>query len=258
MVTTPLVIVGMILGLVIGSFLNVVAYRVPRGLSVLRPRSACPACGTPIRNRDNLPVVSWLLLRGRCRDCGTAISARYPFVEAGTSVAFAAVAAIIGAVWVLPAYWWFSGVAIALVLTDLDHKRIPNRILVPGTAVGAVLLSVGALLDGDPADLGRAAAGAAAYFALLFLVAVAARGGFGMGDVKLGLLLGLFLGYRSWWALAVGVFAAFAVGGSAALVLLALRRADRKHAMPFGPSMVTGAFIGLAWGEAISDWYLGL
>jgi leader peptidase (prepilin peptidase)/N-methyltransferase len=158
---------------------------------------------------------------------------------------------------VLPAYWWFAGVAIVLVLTDLDSKRIPNRILFPGIAVGAVLLAAGAVADGEPAALGRAAAGGAGYFGLLFLIALAARGGFGMGDVKLGVFLGMFLGYRSWATLGVGVFAAFAVGGVAALLLLITGRADRKHAMPFGPAMVAGAAIALGWAEAITGWYLG-
>jgi leader peptidase (prepilin peptidase)/N-methyltransferase len=258
LVTTGLVVAGGLFGLVIGSFLNVVAYRVPQGLSVVRPGSACPSCGTPIRGRDNIPVLSWVLLRGQCRDCGAAISARYPLVEAGTGVAFALVAALVGVAWVLPAYWWFAAVAITLVLTDLDTKRIPNRILFPGLVVGAVLLAAGSLLDGEPQALVRAAGGAAGYFALLFLVALAARGGFGMGDVKLGALLGLFLGYQSWGSVVVGAFAAFAIGGAVSAALLLTGRAGRKQSVPFGPAMVAGAAIALAWAEPLTDWYLGL
>lgn len=249
---------GVVVGLVVGSFLNVVAYRVPLGLSVVRPGSACPVCRSPIRARDNLPVISWFLLGGHCRDCGAAIATRYPLVEAGTGAVFALLAALLGAVWVLPAYWWFAGVTVALVLADLDHKRIPNRILFPGLAVGAVLLVAGAVADGDAGDLIRAAGGGAGYFALLLVVALVARGGFGMGDVKFALLLGVFLGYRSWATVLVGGFAAFVVGGAASAVLLALRRADRKHAIPFAPAMAAGAGIALGWAEAISDWYLGL
>jgi leader peptidase (prepilin peptidase)/N-methyltransferase len=255
--TSLLVTAGGVIGLLAGSFINVVAYRVPRGLSVIRPRSACPGCGHEIRSRDNVPVVSWLLLRGRCRDCGSAIAVRYPLVEAGTAAVLAALAWMIGPSWALPGFWWAAGVAIALTLTDLDVRRIPDRILLPGAAVALVLLAAGALADGNPMALARAAAGGAAYFTLLLGVALAARGGFGFGDVKLGLLLGLVLGYRSWGVLAVGVFAAFAVGGLAALVLLAARRAKRKDAIPFGPAMVAGAAVALAWGDAILRWYAG-
>jgi leader peptidase (prepilin peptidase) / N-methyltransferase len=256
-VTNFLAIGGALLGLIAGSFLNVVAYRVPRGLSVVRPRSACPGCGHEIRSRDNVPVLSWLLLRGRCRDCGSGISLRYPLVEAGTALAFALVALLLGPSWSLPGYWWAAGVAIALTLTDLDVRRIPDRILAPGLVVTAVLLAAGAFADGAPMALVRGLAGGAAYFALLLVIALAARGGFGFGDVKLGALLGLVLAYRSWGVLAVGVFAAFAIGGVVALALLVTRRAKRKDAIPFGPAMVAGAAVALAWGEAITRWYTG-
>jgi leader peptidase (prepilin peptidase)/N-methyltransferase len=244
-------------GLLVGSFANVVAYRVPRGLSVVRPGSACSSCGSRIRARDNVPLLSWLLLGGRCRDCDAAISVRYPLVEAFTALAFAGLALLIGAQAVLPAYWCFAAVAVILTLTDLDHKRLPNRILIPGTAVGAVLLAVGAIVDGEVWSLARASAGGAAFFGLLFVVAVVARGGLGFGDVKLAFLIGGFLAYRSWRTLFVGVFAGFAVGGVVSVVLLILRKAGRKDAVPFGPSMVAGAAIALAWGEPIARWYLG-
>jgi leader peptidase (prepilin peptidase)/N-methyltransferase len=252
-----LALVGGVVGLPIGSFLNVVAYRVPLGRSVIRPRSACPDCGTEIRLVDNVPVLSWLWLRGRCRECGSGISVRYPLVEAGTATIFALLALETGPSWALPAFWWGASVAIALTLTDLEHRRLPNRILLPGIGVGLVLLVAGALADGTPSASLRAAAGGAAYFALLLVVALAARGGFGFGDVKLGALLGMFLAYRSWGVLGVGVFAAFAIGGLVAGVLLLLRRANRKTALPFGPSMVAGAAIALVWGEALAGWYLG-
>lgn len=255
--TGLLAAVGGVIGLIAGSFVNVVAYRVPRGLSVVRPRSACPRCGHEVRSRDNVPLVSWLLLRGRCRDCGGGISVRYPLVEGGTAAAFAALALQMGASWALPAYWWAAAVAIALTLTDLDVRRIPDRILLPGAVVTLLLLGVGGFADGEPMAVLRAVAGGAAYFAILLAVALAARGGFGFGDVKLGLLLGMVLTYRSWRVLAVGVFGAFAVGGLVALALLAARRAKRKDAIPFGPSMVAGAALALAWGEAIAGWYLG-
>jgi leader peptidase (prepilin peptidase)/N-methyltransferase len=255
--TAALGIVGGVLGLVAGSFLNVVAHRVPEGRSVVRPGSACPACGSAIRPQDNIPVLSWLVLRGRCRHCGSAIPVRYPLVEAGTAAVFAATAFVVGARAVLPAYWWAAAVAIVLAVVDLDTKRIPNRILYPGTVVGAVLLAAGALVDGEPAALLRALGGGVGYFALLLAVAVAARGGFGFGDVKLGFLLGVFLAYLSWGTLAVGIFGAFLVGGLAALGLLVVRRVGRRDAIPFGPAMVVGAFAAAAWGPQIAAWYLG-
>jgi leader peptidase (prepilin peptidase)/N-methyltransferase len=248
---------GGLFGLVVGSFLNVVVYRVPLGRSVIRPRSCCPACGHEIRAGDNVPVLSWVRLRGRCRDCGARISLRYPLVEAGTAAAFAGLALLIGASWVLPGYWWAAGAAIALTLTDLDCRRIPDRILVPGIVGSGALLALGSLLAGDPWAVLRALAGGVAYFGLLLLVALAARGGFGFGDVKLGFLLGLVLAHRSWGTLLVGAFAGFAVGGLAAVALLAARRVHRKDAIPFGPAMVVGAGLALVFGEAVARWYLG-
>jgi leader peptidase (prepilin peptidase)/N-methyltransferase len=251
-----LVVVG-IVGLVIGSFVNVVAYRVPLGKSVVSPPSACPSCGHRIRPRDNIPVVSWLLLRGRCRDCGATISARYPVVEAFTALAFAGTAWFIGPRWILIPYLWFVGVTITLTLTDLDHQRIPNRILYPSTAIGAVLLVGGALLDGQPwSFLLRAVEGGLVYFALLLIVAFVARGGFGMGDVKLAFLLGLYLAYASWGTLVVGIFLAFVIGGVGALVLLITHVRGRKDPIAFGPSLIAGAWLAIPFADAILSWYL--
>ena len=243
-------------GLAFGSFMNVVVYRVPLGRSVVNPPSACPACDSPIRPRDNLPVVSWILLRGKCRDCREPISARYPIVEALTGLLFVVTVLIIGVVWVLPAYLWFDGVTMVLILTDLDHKRIPNRILYPGTVVGLVLLAGGALLDGGAGDFGRGALGGVFYFSGLFVLALIARGGFGFGDVKLAFMLGLFLGFRGWEHLLVGIFLAFFIGGVIAIALLLTRKKGRKDAVPFGPSLVLGAWIGIAYGLEIAEWYL--
>ena len=244
-------------GLLIGSFVNVVAYRIPQGISVITPASACPSCGHEIRSRDNLPVIGWLMLRGRCRDCDAPISIRYPMVEAATAGTFAAAAGLLGPVWVLPAYLWFGGVTIALVLTDLDIKRIPNRILYPGTIVSAILLGGGAALDGDLAQFGRAVIGGAGYFSLLLLVALVARGGFGFGDVKLAFLLGMFTAYRAWGSLFVAVLGSFVIGGLLSIGLLAARRVGRKDAIPFGPSMVLGSYVGIAFGESLARWYIG-
>jgi leader peptidase (prepilin peptidase)/N-methyltransferase len=241
----------------VGSFLNVVAYRVPRGMSLVCPRSACPGCGAQIRARDNVPVVSWLLLRGRCRDCSMRISPRYPLVEAATAGAFLLVGAVVGASFTLPAYWWAAAVAISLAIVDLDLKRIPNAILYPGTVVALGLLAAGSFADGSPEALVRGLIGGAGAFVLFLAIAVAARGGFGFGDVKLSFLLGVLLAHRSWETLAVGVFASFLIGGLVSLGLLAARRVGRRDALPFGPSMVAGMFLALAVGEPVARWYLG-
>lgn len=245
------------LGLLIGSFLNVIVHRIPAGLEVVRTPSACPRCGHRIRAGDNLPVISWLVLRGRCRDCGEPISVRYPLVEAGTALLFGLTAWVVGPRWVLPAYLWFAGVTLALSLIDLDHRRIPNRVLYPGAAVGTVLLAAGAVADGETGSLWRALAGGAGYFTFLLLIALVARGGFGFGDVKLGFLLGEFAAYRGWGALFVGGFAAFVIGGVVGIVLMAARRAGRRDLIPFGPWLVLGGYLGIAVGERVFDWYLG-
>jgi leader peptidase (prepilin peptidase)/N-methyltransferase len=177
-------------------------------------------------------------------------------LEVGTAILFAATAALIGARAVLPAYLWFAAVVMVLVVVDLDHKRIPNRILYPGTVVALVLLSIGGWIDGDLGSVGRGLLGGAGYFAFLLVVALAARGGFGMGDVKFGFLLGLFTAHRSWEALAVAVVMAFLVGGVISMVLLVLRRAGRRDTIPFGPSLAIGAAVGLAAAGPIVAWYL--
>jgi leader peptidase (prepilin peptidase)/N-methyltransferase len=246
-----------LIGLLVGSFLNVIAHRVPHGLSVVRPASRCPKCGSEIRRRDNIPVLSWILLRGRCRDCSDPISVRYPIVELATAVLFAATAVVIGESWVLPAYLWFAALTLVLSLVDIDHKRLPNRILYPGTVVGGVLLAVGATADGDLSSLWRGLAGGFAYFAVLLLVALLARGGFGMGDVKLAFVLGLFAAFRSWETLFVAVFGAFVLGGLASVLLLLLTKASRKDAIPFGPWLVLGSWLAIAFGDSVAAWYLG-
>jgi leader peptidase (prepilin peptidase)/N-methyltransferase len=244
-------------GLILGSFVNVVAYRIPAGLSVISPPSACPACSHPIRARDNVPVLSWVLLRGRCRDCGARISIRYPIVEIATAALFAAAVLVIGIEPELPAYLWFVGVSLALVLTDIDVHRLPNRILYPSTVVGAALLFAGAVAAGELARFWRALAGGGFYFALFLILALAARGGFGLGDVKLAFFLGLFLAHQSWDVLGAGIALGIGVGGAWATVLLIARRADRKAKIAFGPAMILGAYLALAVGQWLADWYLG-
>jgi len=250
------------LGLAVGSFLNVVIWRVPRGESIVRPPSACPRCRHAIRARDNVPVLSWLLLRGRCRDCGEPIAVRYPLVEASTAAIFVLVAAVLGGdpttVWAVPAYLYLAAISIALALIDLDTRRLPNRIVLPGYPVGVVLLAVASAGSADWFALVRAAVGAAALFGFYLVLALAVPRGMGMGDVKLAGLLGLYLGWLGWGSLVVGAFAAFLLGGVFSIGLLVSGRARRTSSIPFGPWMLGGAGIGILFGERLAAGYLSL
>ena len=261
-----------VLGAVVGSFLNVVIYRVPAGLSVVRPPSACPVCSSPVRAYDNVPVLSWLVLRAKCRDCGAPISARYPLVELGTAAAFVVVAAMLGPqlvigtavlpliaeLVVLLALLYLAAVSIALAAIDLDVHRLPNSIVLPTYLVGGVTLTVAAISTGDLVSLARAAAGAGILFAFYLVLALIAPRGMGMGDVKLAGVLGLFLGWFGWEALAVGALAAFLLGGLYGVILILARRARRTTGIPFGPWMLAGAWLGILFGEPIARGYLAV
>ena len=250
-----------LLGLIVGSFLNVVVWRVPRGESVVSPRSACPRCGQHIRARDNVPVLSWLLLRGKCRDCGEPISARYPAVELATGVVFALLAAAVGLSWALPAVLYLGAIGVALALIDLDHHRLPNQIVLPSYLVSAVLLTLASWNPGGEPDWGallRAAIGCVGLYVFYFAAALAYPKGMGFGDVKLAGVIGMNLAWFGWGAFAVGSFGAFLLGGVFSIVLVVAGRAGRKSGIPFGPWMLGGALLGLLVGETLWDAYLGL
>jgi leader peptidase (prepilin peptidase)/N-methyltransferase len=272
MASILVVLVGA-LGLLIGSFLNVVVYRVPAKQSIVSPPSACPNCSTPIRRRDNIPVLSWLILRGKCRDCRAPISRRYPLVELATGVFFAAVTAwfvfgwfptttvtstgqYIGAALLLIAYLYLAAVSVALALIDMDHHLLPNSIVLPSFLVGAVLLAASAVLTANYGALLSAAIGAAAMFGFYFLLVLVYPRGMGMGDVKLAGVLGLFLGFLGWQTLVIGVFAAFFLGGIFSIALVLMRRASGATAIPFGPWMLLGAWVGIFFGTAMMSAYL--
>ena len=246
-----------LLGLAVGSFLNVVIHRVPDDQSVIRPGSHCPHCGAAVRNRHNIPVFGWLLLRGRCADCAAPISARYPLVEAGTAALFVAVTAHFGLSWELPAYLYLAGVAVALAAIDLDTMRLPDAIVLPSYGIAIALLTPAMIAEHGWAAGTRSLLAGAALCALYFAIATVHRG-MGFGDVKLALLLGLYLGFLGWQFLAVGAFAGFLLGGVVGAVLLAAGRATRKTRIPFGPSMLAGALLAVFAGAPVADWYLGL
>lgn len=273
-----LILGAAVLGALIGSFLNVVIHRVPAGQSVVRPPSACPTCGNAIGPFDNIPIVSWLVLRGRCRHCSARISVRYPVVELGTALAFVGIAAwmisslspvssvvgdagslgLLAAALMTTGYLWLGAVSIALIAIDLETHRLPNVIVLPGYGIVVLALAVPALLAGDLERFAFTAAGAGILFGVYLLLALAWPGGMGLGDVKLAGVLGAFLGFSGWAALAVGAFGAFLLGGVLSIILLAARVVTRKSGIPFGPWMISGAWLGLVVGEPIAVNYLSL
>jgi leader peptidase (prepilin peptidase)/N-methyltransferase len=236
-------------GLIIGSFLNVVAYRLPRGESLATPGSHCPSCNTPVKPYDNLPVLGWLLLRGRCRSCGERISARYPLVEAATAALAVAVVLtkhsadqiVLGLVLV--------GVLVPVALIDFDRRIIPNKITLPA-AVAAIGIGLALKPAGVPEQLIAGAAGGG--FLLVF--ALAYPRGMGMGDVKLAGVMGLFLGRETAVAIVAGVLAGVLVGG-VVMARVGVKQ-GRKTAVPFGPFLALGGIIGLLAGAPIVHWYL--
>lgn len=247
-----------VFGLLIGSFLNVVIWRLPRGENLSHPGSHCPRCDHPIRPRDNIPVLSWLLLRGRCRDCSAPISPRYPAVELVTGIAFGITGAAIGLSVLLLPMLWFVAVAIAIFMIDIDLRRIPNAIVVPSWLVVAAGLAITAAVEATWSDLWRALAASAAMGAAYLALALVYPGGMGMGDVKLALLLGLVLGWFGWPQVIVGFFAGFLLGAVWGAVGMLTGRAGRKTALPFAPFMIAGTFLALFVGEAVGGWYVDL
>lgn len=256
----PLGIIFLV-GLAIGSFLNVVIWRVPRGQSVVAPPSACPGCGSQLLRRDNIPVVSWLLLRGRCRSCKKPISARYPIIEAVTALLFVLVAWWRGLEADLPALLLLAALSIALAAIDLELHRLPDPLVLTLAVGGGVLLVAATALTRHETGwwpLARGGLGLLILGGFYAAVKIAVPHGMGLGDVKLALPLGLYLGWYGWGSLAVGWFAAFLVGGAVSIALLVTRKVGRKGGIPFGPWMLVGAWVGIVWGHAIADGYLAL
>ena len=265
-----MVAVVAVFGSLIGSFLNVVVYRVPAGMSLVQPPSACPACGHRIRPYDNIPVVSWLLLRGRCRDCHVRIPIRYPLVELGTAALFAVVAfAFLGPLHVpgrpvaataleLLAYLWLAAVTVALALIDIETHRLPDRIVLTTAIAVSALLTAAAAVDGEWWRLGQAALGGLALGGFYLLLAFVRPDAMGLGDVKLAGVLGIALGWAGWAQLVVGGFAAFVLGGLFSLVLLATKRVSRKGGIPFGPWMLAGAWTGIFFGAPLVASYFAV
>jgi leader peptidase (prepilin peptidase)/N-methyltransferase len=260
-VLAVLVPLGAVIGLAVGSFLNVVIWRVPRGESVVQPPSACPACGEPIRARDNIPVLSWLVLGGRARCCGAPIRWRYPLVELATAVALVGVvmwAAGSGSWWRVPAFGYLAAISIALWLIDLDVRRLPDVIVLPSYLVGAALLALASLAEDDWAAMLRAVVGGLALWAFYLALGMVYPDGMGWGDIKLSGVLGGYLAWLGWAELVTGAFLGFLLGGLVGAGLMLAGRARRKTKIPFGPFMLAGAWIAVAAGGRIAETYLGL
>ena len=238
-----------LLGLCVGSFLNVVIARVPEGRSIVGPGSACPRCSTPIAWYDNVPLLSFALLRARCRKCGEPISWRYPVVELVTGLLFVLALAERGlTIDLIPALLLVAGL-VAITGIDLDHQLIPDVISIPGIVVGLAVST----LTGRPGWL-DSLFGVVIGGGIFLLIIVASRGGMGGGDMKLGAMLGAFLG---WKLVLVAILIAILAGGVFAIVVLLLRRKGRRDAVPFGPFLALGGVVSLFWGESLLAWYLG-
>ncbi|GAC1317981.1 MAG: A24 family peptidase [Thermoleophilaceae bacterium] len=234
-------------GLIIGSFLNVVAYRLPRGESLATPRSRCTGCGVEVRSYDNVPLLSWLLLRGRCRHCDQRISARYPIVELATALLFAAIVAVRGVSAELTLDLPFAAMLIAVANIDLEHRIVPNKILLPAAIFG---VATSALVR--PHALPTLLIAGAAAFAAMLAAALVHPGGMGMGDVKLAGVIGLYLGVSVIPALAIAFFTGSVVG----VALIARQpRGGRTRGLPFAPFMALGGLTALLAGAELIHLY---
>jgi leader peptidase (prepilin peptidase)/N-methyltransferase len=251
-----LVVLCGVLGLMVGSFLNVVIHRVPKDESIVTPRSHCPNCDTELANRDNIPVVSWLVLRGKCRTCGNPISPRYPIVEAITGGLFAAMAARFGFDEALPAYLVLTAFLVALSGIDLDTFLLPKKLVWPSFFAGVVLLGGASLLQHDTRSAAEAVIGAALAFGLLFLVHFVSPKGMGFGDVRLAAVLGLHLGWLKLGQVGVGLFLSFALSAIVGIALIALGLKTRKDKVPFGPFLAAGTLLAVFVGDAIQRYYV--
>jgi leader peptidase (prepilin peptidase)/N-methyltransferase len=236
-------------GAVIGSFLNVIAYRLPRGESLITPGSHCTSCGTPVRPQDNIPVFGWLLLRGRCRSCKESISARYPIVEALTAMLAVTVLLTKHGAHDVTLGLLLVAILVPVALIDIDYRIIPNKIMLP-----AAILAIVAGLITNPAGVPEQLIAGAAAGGFLLVFALAYPRGMGMGDVKLAAVMGLYLGRAVGPALLIGVFTAALAGG---LVMARVGVSKgRKTALPFGPFLAFGGIVGLLVGNPIVHWYV--
>ena len=245
-------------GLLFGSFANVVIARVPERRSVVSPGSACPSCATPIQPLDNVPVLSWLLLRGRCRSCRAPISVVYPLVELTMGALWLAVTLRLWGdhPWAVPGYLVLTFVCVVLAVIDARTGKLPDRITYPAFPVVLVLLSAAAVIEGEPGRIGRGLVVAAVVGALFWIMAWFFRA-MGLGDAKLVPTLGFALGWLGWPAVVAGFYAAALLGGLAGLFALVVLRRGRKSKLPYGPWLAAGAVAGVLLAGPVASWYEG-
>jgi leader peptidase (prepilin peptidase) / N-methyltransferase len=245
-----------VLGGVFGSFANVAIYRVPLGKSVIRPRSACPSCQTSLSGIENVPVLSYVALRGRCRHCQARISVRYPLIELITAGVWVLITMRVGWKPELPAYLIFGTALVILSAIDFEVQRLPNKVLSWASLLGAVLFVAAALVKGDVTPLWHGLIGALAYGVPMFVIGLIAPGGMGFGDVKFAPYLGFHLGWLRLGYVPVGAFLGFLLGAVLGGLLMIVGRAGRKTKIPFGPFMAMGAFVTIFFGDAVLRFWL--
>lgn len=240
-------------GLIVGSFLNVCIYRLPRRESIVSPGSRCRGCGRPVRSFDNIPIISWLALRGRCRECGTAISLQYPIVEALTALVAMAIVTLTPPGALLISRLVLGALLIVLFMIDLEHQILPNVVTLPGIVVGFLLSFIGP--PGPVSSLIGLALGAGVLYAISAgYYLVRREEGMGMGDVKMLAMIGAFLG---WPAVLVTLVLSSLAGAVIGVALIMFTRADMRHAMPFGTFLALAALIAMLAGDSIVAWYIG-
>jgi leader peptidase (prepilin peptidase) / N-methyltransferase len=254
-VTFALVWICAVFGVVFGSFLNVVIYRVPKHLSIIRPPSACPVCAHPIRTIDNVPVISWLILRGKCRDCGTRISPRYLFVEVATGALFAGAAAHLGDAWTLPACCAFLGGLLALAIIDLETLTLPRSIVWIHLAIVSALLLMASAITGHWRDLVVGVICALVWSGLYFSMYLVSPRAIGFGDVRLALVLGLTLGYFSAVFPVLAFLVSNVVGVLVTTVLIVTKRIRRQQPVPYGVFLAIGTTVVFFCGSVYTSWY---
>lgn len=247
-------------GAALGSFINVVSDRLPEGKSIISPPSHCSECQYPIRASDNIPILSYLWLRGRCRNCGATIPRRLLWVELGTAILFAFLYWHYGLGWELALVALYCCLFISLLLIDLEHRILPNKIVYPGMIFALAIAALGSIFGFEPSYIAGmgftlwiadAAVGGAIGFGILFVIALVSRGGMGWGDVKLAALIGFIVGFP---LIFLAMFLAIVVGGITAAILLLLKLKGRKDAIPFGPFLSIATIVTILWGNSILNW----